>query len=76
MASINDKTIVDQIVANDGVYEMDGETDPPVTHIIVYGNMFDGRATYALAYSEAEHKNQWETGYFAWKKLYWKKGKA
>tara|TARA_R110002020_G_scaffold316848_1_gene532207 strand:+ start:1313 stop:1552 length:240 start_codon:yes stop_codon:yes gene_type:complete len=71
MASINDKAIVDKITANGGVYESGGESDPPVTHIIEYGNMFDGRTTYALAYSEQEHEHQWQTGFFAWKRLYW-----
>ena len=71
MASINDKAIIDKITSNKGVYEAGGETDPPVTHIIEYGNMFDGRTTYALAYSEQEHEHQWQTGFFAWKKLYW-----
>ena len=36
-----------------------------------YGNMFDGRTTYSLAYSKKEFEHQWATGYFAWKKLYW-----
>lgn len=71
MASINDKKIVDQITGNKGVYEVGDEADEAVTHIIEYGNMFDGRTTYSLAYSEAEHKHQWETGFFAWKKVYW-----
>ena len=71
MASINDKAIIDKITSNKGVYEAGGEPDPPVTHIIEYGNMFDGRTTYALAYSEQEHEHQWQTGFFAWKKLYW-----
>ena len=71
MASINDKAIVDQITSNEGVYESDGESDPPVTHIIEYGNMFDGRVTYALAWSKQEHEHQWQTGFFAWKRLYW-----
>ena len=71
MASINDKAIIDKITSNKGVYEAGGETDPPVTHIIEYGNMFDGRTTYALAWSEAEFLHQWQTGFFAWKRLYW-----
>ena len=71
MASINDKAIVDKITSNKGVYESDGESDPPVTHIIEYGNMFDGRVTYALAWSKQEHEHQWQTGFFAWKRLYW-----
>ena len=71
MASITDKGIVDQITSNKGVYEVGGEADEAVTHIIEYGNMFDGRTTYSLAYSEAEHKHQWETGFFAWKRVYW-----
>ena len=71
MASINDKAIVDKITSNEGVYESGGESDPAVTHIIEYGNMFDGRVTYALAYSEQEHEHQWQTGFFAWKRLYW-----
>ena len=71
MASINDKGIVDQITGNKGVYEVGGESDPAVTHIIEYGNMFDGRTTYSLAWSEAEFEHQWKTGFFAWKRVYW-----
>ena len=71
MASIYDKGIIDQITSNKGVYEVGGESDPAVTHIIEYGNMFDGRTTYALAWSEAEFLHQWQTGFFAWKRLYW-----
>ena len=71
MASINDKKIVDEITSNKGVYEVGGESDPAVTHIIEYGNMFNGGVTYSLAWSEAEFKHQWETGFFAWKKVYW-----
>ena len=71
MASINDKGIVDQITGNKGVYEVGGESDPAVTHIIEYGNMFDGRTTYSLAWSEAEFMHQWRTGFFAWRRLYW-----
>ena len=58
MASINDKSVVDSITENKGVYEVGDEADEAVTHIIEYGNMFDGRTTYSLAYSEAEHKHQ------------------
>ena len=71
MASIRDKKIVDQITSNDGVYTSGGESDEPVTHIIEYGNMFDGGTTYSLAYSKEEFDHQWATGFFAWKKLYW-----
>ena len=72
MASISDKKIVDEITSNEGVYGAGtAEADPAVTHIIEYGNMFNGEATYSLAWSEEEHKHQWETGFFAWKRLYW-----
>lgn len=72
MASISDKKIVDEITSNKGVYGAGtAEADPAVTHIIEYGNMFNGEATYSLAWSEEEHKHQWETGFFAWKRLYW-----
>jgi len=76
MASVNDKGIVDNIVANDGVYTSGGESDPPVYAIIEYGNMFDGRTAYSLNYSEAEFKHAWNTGFFAWKQLYWSKDKS
>lgn len=72
MSSLTDKRIVDEITSNKGVYGAGtDEADEPVTHIIQYGNMFNGGVTYSLAYSEAEHKHQWETGFFAWKRLYW-----
>ena len=71
MASISDKGIIDKITSNKGVYEVGGESDPAVTHIIEYGNMFDRRTTYPLAWSEAEVLPQWQTGFFAWKRLYW-----
>lgn len=73
MASLTDKGIVDNITSNKGVYTLGDETDPPVTHIIEYGNMFNGGITYSLAYSKEEFEHQWETGFFAWKKLYWTK---
>jgi hypothetical protein len=72
MASISDKKIVDEITSNEGVYGAGtAEADPAVTHIIEYGNMFNGGVTYSLAWSKEEHKHQWETGFFAWKRLYW-----
>jgi hypothetical protein len=72
MSSLTDKRIVDEITWNEGVYGAGtSEADEPVTHIIEYGNMFNGGVTYSLAYSEAEHKHQWKTGFFAWKRVYW-----
>ena len=72
MASITDLNIVNEITSNLGVYGAGtAEADEPVTHIIEYGNMFNGGVTYSLAYSEAEFKHQWETGFFAWKEVYW-----
>ena len=72
MSSLTDKRIVDEITSNKGVYGAGtDEADEPVTHIIQYGNMFNGGVTYSLAYSEAEFNHQWETGFFAWKNVYW-----
>lgn len=71
MASINDKEVINQITGNKGVYEVGGEADPAVTHIIQYGNIFNGGVTYSLAYSEAEFRHQWETGVWVWSKVYW-----
>ena len=71
MSTIDDKTIIDKITSNKGVFELGGERDPAVTHIIEYGNMFDGRPAYAVSFSEEEFRHQYETGFFAWKKLYW-----
>ena len=71
MASVDDKATVDQMIANNGEPEDDNDNDPPITHVIEYGNMFDGRTAYSLAYSEKQFKYQWEAGNFAWKRLYW-----
>ena len=71
MATIDDKDIIDKITSNKGVFELDGVKDPEITHIIEYGNMFDGRTTYCVAFNEQEFRHQYETGYFKWKKLYW-----
>ena len=71
MASINDKTIVDNIISNNGVYISGDEADPPVFAIIEYGNIFDGRATYALTYTEKEFDHVYETVACRWKKVLW-----
>jgi hypothetical protein len=71
MATIDDKDIINKITSNKGVFELDGVKDPEITHIIEYGNMFDGRTTYCVAFNEQEFRHQYETGYFKWKKLYW-----
>ena len=71
MATIDDKAIIDKITSNKGVFELDEVRDLAVTHIIECGNMFGGRPTYAISFSEEEFRHQYETGYFKWKKLYW-----
>tara|TARA_Y100001960_G_scaffold39422_1_gene38073 strand:- start:11886 stop:12140 length:255 start_codon:yes stop_codon:yes gene_type:complete len=76
MSSVQDKAIVDQIVANDGVYEVGGEADPPVEIILAYTNVFTdepaGVATnYKLIYDTGELPYVLRSG--AWKAawLYW-----
>ena len=71
MATIDDKAIIDKMTSNKGVFELDGMKDPAVTHIIEYGNMFDGRTAYAVSHNEQDFRHQYETGYFRWKRLYW-----
>lgn len=46
MPTIDNKQIVDQIIANNGLYA----DDAPVTHIVAYENDFDGRTAYGLCY--------------------------
>lgn len=55
MATIEQKDIVDEIIAGDGLYgdEEDGY-DPRVVKIVQYQNMFNGGTCYGLIY---EHED-------------------
>jgi hypothetical protein len=48
MATINDREIVDQIIAGNGVYP--GDEAYPVIKIVKYQNGFDGKDAYGLIY--------------------------
>lgn len=51
MATITQRDIVDQIIANDGRYGSDEEGwDEPVVKIVEYNNMFDGGIAWGLIY--------------------------
>ena len=69
MSSIDDKAMVDKIIANNG--EFDDDKDPNVTHIIEYQNQFDGRTAWKLCYTEKMYKYAMETGEFVLPKLIW-----
>jgi len=59
MATINQRSIVDNIIANDGYYEEDGERDDMrVVRIVQYNNMFNGGLAYGLIY-EGEDKRRY-----------------
>lgn len=66
MTSIDDKAMVDEIIANNGV---DGEQT--VTHIIEYHNQFDGRTAWKLCRSKEMYEYAMETGSFIRPKLIW-----
>lgn len=69
MSSIDDKAMVDKIIANNG--EFDEDKDPNVTHIIEYQNQFDGRTAWKLCYTEKMYKYAMEKGEFVLPKLIW-----
>lgn len=48
MPTINDKKLIDKIIALDGQYE----DDPPVNFITKYKNSFNGQETYGVSYRE------------------------
>jgi len=66
MTSIDDKAMVDEIIANNGV---DGEQT--VTHIIRYQNQFNGGLTWKLCRSKEMYKYAMKEGEFIRPKLIW-----
>ena len=54
MSTLDSKSMIDDIVAHDGLYFEDGEDtrDPRVTHILEYKNQFNGAKTWKLFYSQ------------------------
>ena len=63
MTSIDDRAMVDEIIAANG--------DQDTTHIIEYQNQFDGRTAWKLCYTEKMYKYAMETGSFIGPKLIW-----
>ncbi len=63
MSSIDDKTIIDEFIAENG---SDG-----ITHIIEYQNQFDGRTAWKLCNSKEMYEYVMETGSFIEPKLIW-----
>ena len=63
MSSIDDKTIIDEFIAENG---SDG-----ITHIIEYQNQFDGRTAWKLCRGEKMYTYAMETGSFIEPKLIW-----
>jgi hypothetical protein len=61
MATINQREVVDEIIAGNGRYgdEEDGY-DPLCIRIVQYNNMFDGKIAYGLTY-EHEDPNRYLT---------------
>lgn len=57
MATINSRTTVDEIIANNGVYPGD-EGMEPIIRIVEYNNMFNGGIAYGLIY-EGEDINRY-----------------
>ena len=66
MTSIDDKAMLAEIIANNGV---DGEQT--VTHIIRYQNQFDGRTAWKLCRSKKMYKYAMAAGAFIRPKLIW-----
>ena len=67
MSSIDDRAMVDEIIAANG--EAGGTQD--TTHIIEYQNMHDGRTAWKLCRSEEMYAYAMETGSFIGPKLIW-----
>ena len=63
MTSIDDRAMVDEIIAANG--------DQDTTHIIEYQNMHDGRTAWKLCRSKAMYTYAMETGSFIEPKLIW-----
>jgi hypothetical protein len=63
MTSIDDKAMVDEIIAANG--------DQDTTHIIEYQNQFDGRTAWKLCRNERIYEIVMETGAFIEPKLIW-----
>lgn len=55
MATITQRDVVDEIIANDGRYGSDEDGwDEPIIRIVEYNNMFDGKVAWGLIY---EHED-------------------
>lgn len=76
MSSINDKNIIDNIANNNGVYSGGDEADPPAYGIIEYQNVFNGKDTWAVAYSKEQFNHIWDTIVCLHKRVYWLKDGA
>jgi len=63
MTSIDDRAMVDNIIAANG--------DQDTTHIIEYTNVHDGRTAWKLCHSERMYVYAMETGAFIEPKLIW-----
>jgi hypothetical protein len=68
MTSIDDRAMVDEIIAANG--------DQDTTHIIEYQNMHDGRTAWKLCRSEEMYTYAMETGSFIEPKLIWTQERA
>jgi hypothetical protein len=63
MATITQRDIVDEIIANDGKYGSDEDGwDPPVVKIVEYNNMFNGGLAWGLIYAHEDPNRYHESG--------------
>lgn len=70
MATIDDKTIIDKMIANKGQYEY----DPPVALIVEYTNSYGGTSygvTWSNEHPSAQIRYLWPTPYVQNPKVVW-----
>lgn len=72
MPTIDNKEIIDEIVANNGYFE----GDPRVIAIVQYENDFGNKITYGVCYTSQQVSNYFNSPYCHHPKLYWDKVKG
>ena len=71
MATIDDKNLIDQITANDGLYA----DDPTVKYIVQYETL-EGKITYGVCYTEQDLLNYLDSPFCNNQQMLWKKGRS
>ena len=71
MATIDDKNLIDQIIANDGLYA----DDPTVKYIVQYETL-EGKITYGVCYTEQDLLNYLDSPFCNNQQMLRKKGRS